>query len=130
MLADTVAYLLLLVDLLVVAAALTAPLLVGWLVFRRLRGRARMPRAGQEPSNREAAAEGSRVLRRCEECQALWKAIEGHRVGWASQRLRRWVRRRSRARERPTPGWAARQGWNRCPRCLSTSVRTSAAAHR
>jgi len=127
---DAIAYALLLVNLLVVAAALTAPLLVVWLVVLGLRGPARVPQDGQERAERATAADDRRVLRHCEECQARWKARRGHRIGRTSQWLRRWMRHRSRARARTMPDWAARQGWNRCPRCLSTNVRTSAAAHR
>lgn len=134
---DAVAYLLLALDLLVVAAILTAPLLVLlWLAGRR---RPRAPRRdadGRRLSKRRReeldvrADVDKRVLRRCEACSTLWKGRAGHRVGRSSLWVRRWVRRRSRDRKRPAPMWAERQGYSRCPSCLSTQVRTSSAAGR
>lgn len=106
---DAAAYLLLAVDLLVVAVVLTLPLLaLLWLI-----GKPRKVRRTR------------RVLRRCEACGVAWKGVPGHDLGRTSLRIRRWKRRRSRARKQDTPAWAGRQGWSRCPSCLSTKVRTS-----
>ena len=106
---DAAAYLLLAVDLLVVAVVLTLPLLaLLWLI-----GTPRRRRSTE------------RVLRRCEACGVAWKGVPGHTLGRTSLRIRRWTRRRARARRQDTPAWAGRQGWSRCPSCLSTKVRTS-----
>lgn len=110
---DAVAYLLLALDLLVVALVLSAPfLLLIWLLGRS----ARKQQTG-EP-----------VLRRCASCQVAWKGVPGHNISKTGLRLRRRVRRRTRAKEKNTPAWARRQGWNRCPSCLSKQVRTSSRA--
>ena len=116
---DSVAYLLLAADVVVVALVLLAPLYaVVWLLGRRRR-------AAQTPAS--AAAPDGRQLRRCERCGLLWKGTPGHDVGRVSLRLRRWLRRRRRAQKRAAPAWAQRQGWSRCPRCLSAKVRASRA---
>jgi hypothetical protein len=114
---DATAWLLLAVDLLVVAVVLTLPLLALWWLLGRLR-----PRRGAP-----ALAPGERVLRRCEACGVAWKGRPGEDAGALVLRLRRAVRRRTRARKLPTPSWTRRRGWSRCPSCLSTDVRTSRA---
>ncbi|HWG95396.1 MAG TPA: hypothetical protein VNU66_14375 [Mycobacteriales bacterium] len=114
---DATAWLLLAVDLLVVAVVLTLPLLALWWLVGRPR-----PRRGT-PS----LAPGERVLRRCESCGVAWKGRPGEDASGPALRLRRAVRRRTRAREAPTRDWARRRGWSRCPSCLSTDVRTSRA---
>lgn len=115
---DTVAYLLLVADVVVVALVALAPLYaVGWLLGRRREA------AGATVA---AAASNDRQLRRCERCGLLWKGIPGHDVGRVSLRLRRWLRRRRRAQKRAAPARAQRQGC-RCPRCLSGKVRESRA---
>lgn len=110
---DVVAYLLLALDLIVVAAILSAPIvLVIWLLGRRADSRRR----------------GDPVLRRCADCQVAWKGAPGHDLSKTGLRMRRRVRRRTRAKEKDTPAWARRQGWSRCPSCLSKRVRTSSRA--
>lgn len=110
---DAVAYVLLGVDLLVVAAVLTVPLVVAWRLVVRTRGRA--TRTG-----RPAA-----VLRRCDACGVGWKGRPGDDASALVLKARRRKRRRTRAKEQDTPVWARRRGWSRCPSCLSTKVRTS-----
>lgn len=112
---DVAAYLLLLVDLIVVAAVLTLPLLALWWLIGRAR-HAR-PADATEP-----------VLRRCDACGVGWKGRPGEDASVPVVRLRRRTRRRTRARRRDTPDWARRRGWSRCPSCLSTQVRTSSRA--
>ena len=80
------------------------------------------------PGASPVSGSGERVLRRCEDCGVLWKGRPSQDAGIATLRLRRWVRRRTRARKTDTPAWARRRGWSRCPSCLSTNVRTSRAA--
>lgn len=114
---DAVAYLLLALDLLIVAVVLTLPLLaLGWLLGR-LRSSSSRPAGDSEP-----------VLRRCDACGVGWKGRPGDDASVPVLSLRRRVRRRSRATRRDTPGWARRRGWSRCPSCLSTQVRTSSRA--
>jgi hypothetical protein len=112
---DAAAYLLLVVDLLVVALVLTLPVLaLLWLVGRPRARREPAPTSGTEP-----------VLRRCDACGVGWKGRPGDDARRLTLRLRRWKRRRTRARKKDTPAWARRRGWDRCPSCLSTDVRTS-----
>jgi hypothetical protein len=114
---DGAAWLLLAVDLLVVAVALTAPLLALWWLVGRPRPR------GDEP----VLAPGETVLRRCDGCGVAWKGRPGEDATALVLRLRRLVRRRTRSRRSDTPDWARRRGWARCPSCLSRQVRTSRA---
>jgi hypothetical protein len=104
----TAAYLLLGLDVVVVGAVLSAPVLLLWWVVGRT-GR--------------STGGGGRVLRRCNACGAAWKGRPGQDVRLL--RLRRRTRRRSRDRKKDAPAWAARQGWSRCPSCLSRDVRPS-----
>lgn len=131
---DAVAYLLLVVDLLVVALVLTLPILaIGWLI-----GRVRRPPGKRQPeapargrhgrgSGRQKPKRGAAepVLRRCDSCGVGWRGVPGDDVSKTRLKVRRWARRRSRAKKRSAPQWARRQGWSRCPSCLSTQVRTS-----
>ncbi len=130
---DFVAYLLLVLPLLVVALVLTLPLLaLLWLVGKpRDSRRHRAPRSHgtrSRPAAPEVAARADpdgRVLRRCDACGTGWKDVPGHDIARTSLRVRRWARRRARRRGAEAPDWARRQGWSRCPSCLSTRVRTS-----
>jgi hypothetical protein len=108
---DAAAYLLLAVDLLVVALVLTLPLLGFWWLVGRPR--------------RSAAEPQQRVLRRCDACGVGWKGTPRDDARAVTLKLRRWQRRRTRERKEDTPAWARRRGWSRCPSCLSTQVRTS-----
>jgi hypothetical protein len=108
---DAAAYLLLAVDLLVVALVLTLPLLALWWLVGRPR--------------RSAAEPQQQVLRRCDACGIGWKGTPGDDARVVTLKLRRWQRRRTRERKQDTPGWARRRGWSRCPSCLSRQVRTS-----
>lgn len=112
---DAAAYLLLFVDLLVVAVILTLPLLALWWLVGRLRGA-------------RPAGSTERVLRRCDACGVGWKGAPGEDASVPVLKLRRRTRRRTRANKKDTPAWARRRGWNRCPSCLSTKVRTSSRA--
>jgi hypothetical protein len=151
--ADLAAYLLLAMNLLVVAVVLSLPILLLWALLGRPRpvpGAPPLPRRSSESATRErprhaagggstvlpgseideyevTAAPGERVLRRCDDCGVLWKGLPGKDSSVPVLKLRRWMRRRTRARKTDTPGWAKRQGWSRCPSCLSTKVRTSRA---
>jgi len=127
---DTAAYLLLALDLLVVAAVLTLPLvLLLWVLGPLRRTRTRRPAPdrsiGPEKSSMPRASDGERVLRRCEDCNVGWKGLPGRDKSKTGLRVRRWVRRRARARKKHGAAWSRRQGWSRCPSCLSTNVRTS-----
>jgi hypothetical protein len=136
---DLAAYLLLAMNMLVVAIVLSLPVLLLWYLIGRprplpapppalLRGRPGRP-DGDDDDEPEQHVEGERVLRRCEDCGVLWKGVPGDDVSRTTLKLRRWMRRRTRAKKTDTPDWAKRRGWSRCPSCLSTSVRTSR-AHR
>lgn len=127
---DAAAYLLLVLDLLVVAAILTLPLLLLlWVIGRTRRRSAVAPqRSARTAPPREPQAappSGERVLRRCDDCGTGWKAVPGRDSSKTALKVRRWMRRRARARKKHSPGWTKRQGWSRCPSCLSTNVRTS-----
>lgn len=102
------AYLLVLVDLLVGAVLLSAPVLLVLTVLGR-RERARTPR----------------TRRRCEACGQSWKGYRGRNHSKLGLRLRRRARRRAASREESPPAWARPRGWSRCPSCLSTDVRDS-----
>jgi hypothetical protein len=120
---DAAAYLLLLLDLLVVALVLTLPVLaVWWLIGRPPEPRRAVTRdgaAGTHPSP------GERVLRRCDGCGVGWKGRPGDDASVLVLKVRRWKRRSTRGKKQDTPAWAGRRGWSRCPSCLSTDVRTS-----
>jgi hypothetical protein len=122
---DVAAYLLLAMNLLVVAALLALPVLLVWYVI----GRPRPVPGGPPPPPDEdgPVAAGERALRRCDDCGVLWKGAPGSDASVTALKLRRWMRRRTRARKSDTPDWAKRRGWSRCPSCLSTNVRTSRA---
>lgn len=124
---DVAAYLLLALDLLVVAIVLSLPVLALWWLVGTPRP---LPDPPPDLLDAESVppAPGERVLRRCEACGVLFKGRPGEDASVTSLRLRRWVRRRTRARKTDTPTWARRRGWSRCPSCLSTNVRTSRAA--
>lgn len=62
---------------------------------------------------------------RCNVCGMRWRTRGVTHVSRAGLRLRRWVRRRARDRSRTEPGWAAMRGSERCPSCLSSSIRPS-----
>jgi hypothetical protein len=129
---DLAAYLLLAMNLLVVAVVLSLPVLALWWLIGRPRP---VPGAPPPPLRTTATADdhdlppapGERALRRCEDCGVLWKGTPGENASLTTLKLRRWMRRRTRARKTDTPDWAKRRGWNRCPSCLSTNVRTSRA---
>lgn len=110
---DLVAYLLLVLDVLVVGVALSVPVLLLWAVLARLR-----------PSGSTT----ERVLRRCEDCGVLFQGRPGDDASTLALTLRRRIRRRTRAAKKHTPAWARRRGYRRCPSCLSTNVRTSRAS--
>ena len=65
------------------------------------------------------------TVRRCDACRMTWQGEPGVDPGRLELLLRRRERRRARARARPARGWAKARGWDRCPSCLSTRVRTS-----
>lgn len=110
---DVVAYLLLALDVLVVAIVLALPVLALWALVGRRRPR---PPAGE------------RVLRRCRSCGVLFRGRPGDDAAVLTLRLRRRVRRRTRDARTDTPAWARRRGYHRCPSCLSTDVRTAGRA--
>ncbi len=110
------AYVLLGVDLLLVALLLTV---TGYLAA----GLLRLARPNRRGSSARASA-GELTWRRCESCKGRWKARPGSDLSVTGLRLRRAVRRAVRTRQRTVP-WARRQGWSRCPSCLSTRVRDS-----
>ena len=119
---DAGAYLLLAVDLLVVATVLTLPVLALWWLVGRPRDEPISDHArglDREPSSREP------VLRRCDDCGVGWKGRPGDDAGVTVLKLRRRKRRSTREKKQDTPDWARRRGWSRCPSCLSTNVRTS-----
>jgi hypothetical protein len=122
---DVAAYLLLAANLLVVAAVLSLPLMLLWWLAGRRRRVAAAP--AQTDHGDVPTAPGERVLRRCDDCGVLWKGRPSRDIGVTGLKVRRWVRRRTRARKTDTPAWAKRQGWSRCPSCLSKKVRTSQA---
>jgi hypothetical protein len=145
---DPAAYLLLAMNLLVVAVVLALPILLLWALIGRplpipgapspprrapahrppaSGGSTVLPGSAADVDDDVAAAPGERVLRRCEDCGVLWKGLPGKDSPVPMLKLRRWMRRRTRARKTDTPTWAKRQGWSRCPSCLSTNVRTSRA---
>lgn len=118
---DAAAYLLLVVDLIVVAVGLSLPVLALWWLV----GRARRPRSSGHAAGSAASPGTERVLRRCDACGVGWKGRPGDDRSTLGLKVRRWKRRRTRAEKRHTPAWARRQGWSRCPSCLSSDVRTS-----
>ncbi|MFP5220119.1 MAG: hypothetical protein ACLGIG_10360 [Actinomycetes bacterium] len=124
---DVVAYLLLALNLLVVAIILSLPVLALWWLIGTPRPLPDPPPELLTPSA-DPPAPGERVLRRCQSCGVLWKGRPGDDASCATLKLRRWMRRRTRARKTDTPAWAKRRGWSRCPSCLSRDVRTSRAA--
>ncbi len=65
------------------------------------------------------------VVRRCDGCRLAWQGEPGVDYGRLELLLRRRARRRARAKPTAAPAWAKARGWNRCPSCLSTRVRTS-----
>jgi len=77
------------------------------------------------PFRRRTAAADVPEWWRCNVCGMRWRTRGVTRVSRAGLRLRRWVRRRARDRRRTEPGWAAMRGSERCPSCLSRSVRPS-----
>lgn len=124
---DTAAYLLLVLDLLMVAVVLTLPLLLLLWVIGRVRGKpaARTSSRHSADNSEPQPSKGERVLRRCDDCGTGWKGVPGRDKGKTGLKVRRWLRRRARARKKAGPTWSRRQGWSRCPHCLSTNVRTS-----
>jgi hypothetical protein len=130
---DVAAYLLLAMNLLVVGALLALPVLAVWWLVGRPRPLPPPPASllAAGPSTAGSGAvdvrPGERVLRRCDDCGVLWKGLPAKDFGVTSLKVRRWMRRRTRARKTDTPTWAKRQGWSRCPSCLSKKVRTSQA---
>jgi hypothetical protein len=118
--ATAVTYALLVLDVLVVAL-LVELIVLGpiWLIRRR---RA----SGSAASTPRETGFGSEAhQRRCNTCRASWVGRPGTDASRLILILRRSARRRARRRKRPTPAWAARQGWGRCPSCFSTNVRDS-----
>jgi len=127
---DVAAYLLLGLNLLVVAVVLSLPVLAVWWLIGTPRPVAGGPPAAadSDAADDEPVPSGERVLRRCDDCGVLWKGAPGEDVSVRVLKLRRWRRRRTREKKQDTPGWAKRRGWSRCPSCLSTNVRTSRAS--
>ena len=124
---DVAAYLLLALNVLVVAIVLSLPVLLLWGLVGRPRPLPAPPPSLAAPGE-PLPAPGERVLRRCESCGVLWKGRPGDDASVLALKLRRRVRRRTREKKTDTPSWAKRRGWSRCPSCLSTDVRTSRAA--
>jgi len=62
---------------------------------------------------------------RCNVCGLRWRSRGVTHVSTLGLRVRRSTRRRARAAGRPTPEWAAARGSERCPSCLSRSIRPS-----
>jgi hypothetical protein len=108
--ADIAAVVLLALDVLVVAFVVTLLLRVVVRAVQRYRRRNRVP---------------AYAVRRCDACRMSWQAEPGVDHGRVELLLRRRERRRARGAARPAKGWAKARGWNRCPSCLSTRVRTS-----
>lgn len=104
--------LLLAADLLLVAVLLYA---VGRAL---LHGLARLRR-------RRRQTEPQLVTRRCDACHLAWQGEPGVDLGRVELLVRRAERRRARAAARQPRPWAKARGWDRCPSCLSTRVRTS-----
>jgi hypothetical protein len=111
-----VAYWLLFLDLLVgVAAAWIVIWCVLWAIKRLRRSVAAVPADGDDPH----------VKRRCDACGSSWWGVPGRDKSTLGLKLRRSVRTSRRASKRRSWAWTARQGWSRCPSCLSTEVRDS-----
>lgn len=117
---DVAAYLLLALNVLVVAVVLSLPILLVWTLVGRPRPVPPMPGDPEET--------GERVLRRCEDCGVVFAGRPGDDASVLALRLRRRTRRRTREAKKDTPAWARRRGYWRCPSCLSTNVRTSRAS--
>lgn len=109
------AYLLLLLDLVVVALLLTV---VGYLVV------AVLSRVFRRSRRRPPLDNAHTTWRRCESCKHRWEGAPGDEPSALTLRVRRAARRRARKRQR-TLEWARPQGWSRCPSCLSRQVRDS-----
>ena len=62
---------------------------------------------------------------RCNVCGLRWRSRGVTHVSTLGLRVRRSTRRRARAAGRPAPEWAAARGSERCPSCLSRSIRPS-----
>jgi hypothetical protein len=62
---------------------------------------------------------------RCNVCGLRWRSRGVGHVSTLGLRVRRSARRRARAAGRPSPEWAAARGTERCPSCLSRSIRPS-----
>jgi len=79
------------------------------------------------PFRRRAAGLGgpSPEWWRCNVCGMRWRSRGVARVSRLGLRLRRWARRRARDARRTEPSWAAMRGSERCPSCLSRSIRPS-----
>jgi hypothetical protein len=64
--------------------------------------------------------------RRCETCGSSWWSTPGRELSQAGLQIRRAVRKYRRGGKRRSWAWTSRQGWSRCPSCLSREVRDSA----
>jgi hypothetical protein len=62
---------------------------------------------------------------RCNVCGLRWRSRGATHVSTLGLRVRRSARRRARAAGRSAPEWAAARGTQRCPSCLSRSIRPS-----
>jgi len=77
------------------------------------------------PFRRRQPAGGTPEWWRCNVCGMRWRARGVARVSRLGLRARRWARRRARDARRTEPSWAAMRGAQRCPSCLSSSIRPS-----
>jgi hypothetical protein len=63
--------------------------------------------------------------RRCDTCGSSWWGKPGRDVSVVGLQIRRAVRKYRRGGKRHSWSWTSRQGWSRCPSCLSVDVRDS-----
>lgn len=127
--ATLVSVLLLLFDVLVVALILQLVVLGLLRLVRLARGRGhtrtRVPAATSETAFGTPGAGPSPRKRRCDDCRSGWVGRPGTDASALALRMRRRARHRADRRQQPTPAWAAKQGWDRCPSCYSSAVRDS-----
>lgn len=110
----TVAYVLLILDLVIGAAIVWG---IGGLLLWLL-GRSRR----QKPVVASTDESVPMSRRECGKCHRSWLAAPDAEISSFGLRLRRRSRRSQRRRGREPSAWSLQTAWDRCPSCLSTYV--------